>query len=251
MMIRHFFLLLFSCVTFLSASEVNVAAAANLTYALKELKTAFLQTHPQAHLRFTISGSGKLATQISRGAPYDIFLSANTAYVQKLYDGGKTLQKPRVYAKGALVMLSVKERDFSKGLALLKDDTVYKIAIANPKTAPYGKASVEALKNSGLYEALKPKFVYAESISQTLLYTLKAADVGLIAKSALFAPTLRRFKEGKNYIEIDSKLYTPIAQGAALLHHAKNNASAQAFYAFLFSAKAKKIFENYGYKVER
>ncbi len=250
MIIRYFFLILFFCFDLL-ASRVSVASAANLMYVLPELKTKFMQTHPSARLRFTISGSGKLATQIERGAPYDIFLSANTAYVQRLYNDNKTLKKPKVYAKGALVLLSSKERDFTKGLRLLTSKEITKIAIANPKTAPYGKASVEALKNGALYDSVKDKFVFAESISQTLLYTLKAADIGLVAKSALYAHSLRRLKKNKNWKEIEAKLYTPIKQGAALLLPAKENKDAKDFYEFLFSDEAKTIFEKFGYKVER
>lgn len=231
------------------ASQINVAAAANLSYVLPEIKREFLQIRPKADLCFTIGGSGKLAIQIERGAGYDIFLSANTEYVERLSKEGKTLQKPQIYALGALVMLSRKKRDFSQGLKLLAHSDISRVAIANPKTAPYGKASIEALQNSGLYAIVKPKIVYAESISQTLVYTTKAADIGLVAKSALYAPSLRRFKEGENWAEIDAKLYTPISQGAALLRHAEHNEDAQAFYEFLFGDRVKRIFKKYGYRL--
>ncbi len=249
MIMRYTFLILFLLANDVFARSVNVAAAANLSYALPELKAKFLRKHPSVNLHFTIGGSGKLAIQIERGAAYDLFLSANTDYVERLYKDGKTLQKPKIYAQGALVMLSVKKRDFSKGLQLLTQSDIERIAVANPKTAPYGKASIEALKNSGLYERVRPKFVYAESISQTLIYTLKAADIGFVAKSSLFAPSLKAFKKGRNWANVPTNLYTPISQGAALLPYAKGNMDAKAFYEFLFGDEAKAIFEAYGYKV--
>ena len=248
-MLKRTLLLLAFFASFVAASQVNIAAAANLSYALPKLKAVFLHIHPSANIRFTIGGSGKLAIQIERGAGYDIFLSANSEYPQRLYKEGKTLQKPRVYAQGALVMLSTKKRDFSKGLELLTHSDIECVAIANPKTAPYGKASVEALQKSDIYDRVKPKIVYAESISQTLIYTLRAADIGLVAKSSLFAPALRNFKKGENWAELSTALYTPIAQAAALLAHAKANEDAASFYKFLFSDAAKAIFKEYGYKV--
>lgn len=244
-----FFLVFFLTPYLLSASVVNIAAAANLSYLIPELKTAFMQTHPNAELRFTIGGSGKLAIQIERGAGYDLFLSADTNYPLKLYRKGNTLEKPKVYAKGALVLLSAKKRDFSRGMHLLTQSAIKRIAIANPKTAPYGKASLQALKQSGIYEAIKQKIVYAESISQTLVYTLRAADIGIVAKSSLFAPSLHNLKKGENWEDVGTDLYSPISQSAALLRHAKGNEDAKAFYNFLFGSVAQTIFKKYGYKV--
>ncbi len=242
-------LLLVGCFAALWGSEVNVAAAANLTYVLKPLQKAFEKAHPDIGLHFTISGSGKLAALIEHGAPYELFLSANTAYPKKLFEAGLTLTPPKVYARGSLVLLSAKERDFSKGLQVLLSKKIKKITVANPKTAPYGKAAQEALRNAHLYTEVKYKLVYAESVSQTLVYTLRAADVGFVAKSALYAPQLRGYKKGRHWIDVPSDLYTPINQGAALLTNARKNKGAQTFYAFLFSDEARAIFRRYGYGV--
>ncbi len=242
-------LLQFLFLSALFASPINIAVAANLAYVLPKLKAEFLKSYPSSQLHITIGGSGKLAIQIERGAGYDLFLSANTEYVTRLYREGKTLKKPKVYAQGALVLLSRKKRDFSKGMKILTQSDIKKVALANPKTAPYGKASVEALKKSGIYEIVEPKIVYAESVSQTLVYTLRATDMGFVAKSALFAPNMKRFQKGTNWIDVPDKLYTPISQAAALLLHAKGNEEAEAFYDFLFGHKAKEIFQAYGYKV--
>ncbi len=233
----------------LSAGVVKVALAANLSYVMPEIKKAFAQVHPDIRIESIVGGSGKLATQIERGAPYDLFLSANMKYPQKLYEDGKALDKPKVYAQGAIVYLSTKERDFSKGTKLLIDPSISKIAIANPRTAPYGKAAFEALAKANILDRVRSKFVFGESIAQTVAYATKAADIGLVAKSALFAPQMSRFKKGINWSDVDPKLYAPIDQGMVMIMSSKNKIDAKAFYDFILGAKAGKIFERYGYRL--
>ena len=235
---------------FASAGNVRVATAANMSFALPELIKAFTQHHPQTHIAMQVGGSGKLRAQIENGAPFDLFLSANTAYPEALAAKGLSLGKPVVYAKGALALLSLKGAPLSTDLSTLTDARYGRIAVANPVTAPYGVAAVEALKHAGVYEKVKPKLIYGESISQTVIYTLKAADGGIIAKSALFSPKLSRFKEGREWVAVDRSLYTPIAQGMVLLQHAQHNADAKAFFEFLQSDEAKAILKRYGYEVE-
>jgi len=232
----------------LQANTVKLAVAANLSFAIKELSASFEKTHPNTHIATTIGGSGKLAAQILHSAPYDIFLSANTLYPQKLYTLKKGLREPKVYARGSLILLSVKPRELSKGLNILEASSIKRIAIANPKTAPYGKATLEALQNAHLYKKIQHKLIYGESIAQTLNYTLHASDLGFIAKSALYAPELQKFEQNRNWIDVPSNLYTPIEQGALLLTHAKNNKAAQAFYEYLFSREAQEILHKYGYQ---
>ncbi len=241
------FTLLF--ISSLFASKVVVATAANASYAVVALKQAFLHKHPKSHIEIITASSGKLTAQIAAGAPYDIFLSANMRYPNFLYKKGFALTHPKVYAKGALVLLSKSPRK-SLSLELLQEPQIQKIAIANPKTAPYGEAAFEALKNAKLLDSIKEKFIYGESISQTLLYTLKVADVGIVAKSLLYASRLKKFQNPSYFYEIDAKLYTPIKQGALLLVHAKANNTAKEFFEFLFSKEAKRILKSYGYIVE-
>jgi len=246
-MLRILFLF-FSLTLLLQAATINIAVAANLSFAIKELSASFEKRHPNAHIATTIGGSGKLAAQILHSAPYDIFLSANTLYPQKLYTLKKGLREPKVYARGSLILLSVKPREFSKGLSILEASSIKRIAMANPKTAPYGKATLEALQNAHLYQKIQHKLIYGESIAQTLNYTLHASDLGFIAKSALYAPELQKFEQNRNWIDVPSNLYTPIEQGALLLTHAKNNKAAQAFYEYLFSREAQEILHKYGYQ---
>jgi molybdate transport system substrate-binding protein len=225
-----------------AAQTVTVAVAANVSYAVEDLVKAFEKGHPATHVRVILGSSGKLTAQIRRGAPFDLFLSADTGYPEALHADGVGLQKPRVYARGLLALLSPKPRELDPGLRTLLSPQISRIAVANPKTAPYGRAAVAAMKKAGLYRQVLPRLIYGESVSQTLTYTLRAADVGIVAKSALMSPKMRRFKEGKNWVEVDRGLYRPIAQGMLLL-----SPNGRAFYDFLTSEEARKIFEAYGY----
>lgn len=241
--------LLLSLVSFsLNAGVVRVAVAANVSYAITELKNSFELQYPNIEVQIILGSSGKLTHQIINGAPYDIFMSANMLYPQKLYKESLTFLKPQVYANGALVLLSAKEQDFSLGIQLLKEKYIKKIAIAN-KNAPYGMAAFEVLENSQLQDAVKHKLVYGDSISQTLSYTLRATDLGFVAKSALFTPQLSKFKENRHWIEVSQKLYTPITQGIVILKRASKNSEALAFYEFILSTRAQKILQKYGYIV--
>lgn len=234
----------------LAAGKINIAVAANVSYAVDELKAEFAKTNPGTKVLVTLGSSGKLTAQIKNGAPYGLFISANMRYPEALYDGKIAITKPIVYARGALAYLSVKKQDFSKGMALLKEEEIVKIAIANPKTAPYGKATIEAFKNAKIYDEIKSKFVYGESISQTVSYAVMAADIGLIAKSSLYSSKMSRYKEGINWSSVDPKLYTPIQQGIVLLKKSDDDKAYRAFYDFILSDKAKVIFKKYGYSVE-
>ncbi len=243
-------IVIFFCLyTVLFSSEIIIATAANVSYVIHPLIQTFNQTHPNTKIDVIVGSSGKLTAQISHGAPYDIFLSANMAYPQALYRKKLTLDKPVVYAQGALVLLSTHIQNFSKGLKMLENAKYHQIAIANPKTAPYGVAAKEALEHAGLYEKLKEKFVYGESIAQTVLYATRVADIGIVAKSSLFAPQMKAYEEGKNWVDVNATLYTPIDQGMVLLRQAEENSQAQAFYDFILSPKAQEILKAYGYKV--
>ena len=243
------FLLLIVLSSFLYAQSVTVALAANVSYAMDDLKAAFYKKYPDTKLRIIIGGSGKLKAQIQNGAPYDIFMSANMRYPHALFQEKKAITEPKIYAYGALAILSQKRRDFSQGIQIVKDPSIRRIAVANPKTAPYGKATLEALKNAELYTTVKRKLIFGESIAQTVTYTMTAADLGFIAKSALYSPKMKAFKEGVNFVEVDPKLYTPISQGIVLLKHSKNNSDAEAFYRFILSDEVKLIFKKYGYSL--
>ena len=233
----------------LVAGTINIALSANVSYAIDSLKEEFHKAYPDTKVRVTLGSSGKLTAQIKHGAPYDVFLSANMLYPSLLYKEGQAITKPVIYAKGSLVLLSRKDRDFKDGLVTILNNKIRRIAIANPKTAPYGKATFTALKNAKLYNDSRKKFIYAESASQTLSYTMSVTDVGFVAKSSLFKSQLLGLKEGINWIDVDATLYKPIEQGIVLLKHSKNAKESRAFYDFILSEKAKNILKEYGYIV--
>jgi len=241
--------LLFSAFA-LNAGEIKVALAANVGYAIEPLKKAFYEQNPETKIEVVLGSSGKLTAQIRNGAPYELFLSADMKYPEALYQEKVAVTEPVIYAQGALAYLSVKQRDFTQGIDVLKSEDILKIAIANPKTAPYGAAAVDAMKNVKLYEAVKDKFVYGESISQTVTYAMTAADIGFIAKSSLFSPQMAHLKQGINWMEVDERLYTPIDQGMVILKKGEGNDEAKAFYDFMLSEKAREILINYGYRVK-
>ena len=231
----------------LQAKTITIAVAANVSYAIEELKTDFSQQYPDIRVRVILGSSGKLTAQIKNGAPYGLFMSANMKYPQALYKEKLAITKPLVYAQGALAYLSIKKRDFSQGISLLTDQSIRRIAIANPKTAPYGMAAFEALKNAKLLDKLNSKFIYGESISQTVSYAVTAADIGLIAKSSLYSTRMSHFIKGVNWASVNPTLYTPIKQGIVLLKESKNSPEYRAFYDFILSESAKQIFKHYGY----
>ncbi|KIM13169.1 MAG: molybdate ABC transporter substrate-binding protein [Sulfurovum sp. FS08-3] len=231
----------------LHGGTITIAVAANMSYVMDELKMEFNRLNPDTKIEVTLGSSGKLAAQIKNGAPYGLFMAADMKYPQTLYTDGIATTKPLVYAQGALAMFSSKTIDFSKGLELLKSPTISKIAIANPQTAPYGVAAMEAMKNANLLNDVQKKLVFAESIAQAVSYTLKATDMGVIAKSSLYSPHMSAYKENIHWVSVDPKLYTPIDQGVVMLKNGENNSEVVAFYNFILSPKAKAIMKKFGY----
>ena len=234
----------------LHGGSIKIAVAANVSYAIEDLKKEFNLLHPDIKVNVILGSSGKLTAQIKHGAPYHLFMSADMKYPQSLYEDKLTRTKPLVYAQGTISFLSTKKFDFSKGLDVLNSKDISKIAIANPKTAPYGRATLQALKSNNIYESVKRKLIYGESISQTLSYTIQATDIGIVATSLLYSPRMKKYKEGVNWMRVDSKLYTPIKQGIVILKNGTNSTEVEVFYNFIFSENAKKIFRKYGYIVE-
>ena len=247
---KKLLLLFLTLNTFSFTYTITIAVATNVSYAIKELTTSFTQLHPDIKVRTILGSSGKLTAQIEHHAPYGLFMSANMFYPDRLYKKGLTMGEPMVYAQGGLALFSSKKQKFSLDLTLLTQKKIRRIALANPKTAPYGEATKEALKKAKLYELLKPKFVYAESISQTLSYARMATDMGIVAKSSLFSKQMKRYKKGIYWKEIDKKFYTPISQGMVLLKNSKNKKDYQKFYDFMLSKKAKDILLKYGYNIQ-
>jgi molybdate transport system substrate-binding protein len=248
---KRFPVILFILVTLFAFGQdrsVKIAAAANLTYVLEVLKADFMKDNPGIKVETTYGASGKFATQIKEGAPFDIFMSADMSFPEKLAKDGLTATDPKIYAKGKLIMFTTKKYDLKKGLKLLKDKNIKTISIANPDTAPYGAASIEAFTNAKILKDIESKFTKAESISQVIQQVTAAADIGFTAKSLVFAKEMEQFKENVNWVEVDPKLYKKIDQGFVILKNGKDNPDVKAFYDYILSDKAKPIFVKFSYE---
>lgn len=235
--------------SFASAQEkVSIAAAANLSAVKDRLGAAFERKNPQYRAEFTFGSSGALVTQIKNGAPFQVFMSADTGFAQNLVDSKMTAGAAKVYAVGKLIFLTTKNLDLSKGLAVLEDPIVAHWANCNPDTAPYGRAAKEALTKSGIYDAVAPKLVTAQNVTQALQFTLTSAEAGFVNKSALYTKEVQPYdKEGTFWFEVDPSLYAPIEQAFVVLATAKDSKPAAAFAAFLSSSDAQAVFAAFGY----
>jgi molybdate transport system substrate-binding protein len=244
-----FFLGLILFVHTSAQTKITVAVAANMQYTMEALRDEFNKTN-KTRIELISGASGNLAQQIIQGAPFDIFLSADTMYPNRLYDKGLALEPPKVYAQGLLVLWSIKKNIHPAGdLSLLLKDDIRHIAIPNPQIAPYGAAAESILKKYNLYNTLESKLVTGESIAQTSQFiATQAADIGFTAKSVVLSDKMK----GKGYwFELNQADYPPILQAVVLLKpvQPRNSASAKAFYEFLFSQRAKIIFKKFGYLV--
>ena len=242
-------LLLFSTLSFAQSNQITVAVAANVQFAMQDLKTQF-KKETGINIIIIIGSSGQLTAQIKQGAPYDIFISADMIYPKNLFENKFAVDTPKVYASGNLVVWSVKKGiKLSDNLKELLDNKIQKIALANPKIAPYGVATIEALKYFGIYKNVKNKLVFGESIAPTNQFIISgAADIGFTAKSVVMSPSMK----GKGiWKEVNPLAYSPIKQGCVILKYGFKNhkIETEKFYNFLFSEKAKKILINYGYQV--
>jgi len=245
-----FLLIAFTATTAPAQKKITVAVAANMQYTMEALKAEFNKAD-KTQIDVVLGASGKLTQQIMQGAPFDIFVSADTAFPKRLSDSNFTTQPPKVYAQGLLVLWSAKDDVQPKAdLKLLLNDNIQHIAIANPKTAPYGAAAEFILKKYNLYDKVASKLVTGESISQTSQYiATQAADIGFTAKSIVISDEMKG--KGK-WVELNRSDYPPIKQAAALLKYSQQNNADEAkkFYDFLFSSQAKTIYKSFGYIVQ-
>ena len=230
-----------------SAQKVNVAAAANLRYVLEEIKTAYVKKYPHAKVNLTFGASGTLVQQISNGASFDFFMAADNEFPVKLREKGLTTGSINTYAFGKLVLYSTTLPVEKKGLDILKDPAVKKIAVANPATAPYGERAIALLKSLKLYDDLKDKIVIAENISAAAQYAFTGnTEMGFVALSLALAPDM----DGKgNYYIVPLKQYEPIEQTCVLIKRTAVNTEAARFKKFVLSAETKPFWDKWGYTV--
>lgn len=239
-----FFLLVLSASV--QAEEVRVAVAANFLSSLKEISTLF--ERETGHKVLISSGStGKLYAQVTNGAPFDVFLSADAQHPKLLEDDGFAVPGTRfVYAVGRLVLWSPDPgRVKNGGAETLRAKNFHHLAMANPKIAPYGKATLQVLQGLGLWDELSPLIVQGEDIGQTFQFvTTQNAELGFVALSQILASN--NTKNGSRW-DVPANLYEPINQEAVLLKLGQKNRAALALLEYLHGAKAGEIVERAGY----
>ena len=231
------------------AEEVTIAAASDLSFAFKEIVAEFEKT-TGGHVKLTLGSSGNFYAQIQNGAPFDLYFSADIGYPKKLEEAGLTVPGSLYpYAVGRIVLWTGKgsHLDLSKGLESLREPTIKKIAIANPKHAPYGRAAVAAMDYFNVYDQVKDRLILGENISQAAQFIESGAcDAGIIALSLALAPAM---KTAGQYWEIPATAHLPLEQGAVILKQSKNPEAAKQFLEFMKGPQGQEIMKRYGFTV--
>lgn len=230
-----------------AGERITVAAASDLKFALDEIVAEFGRAHPGDVVEVVYGSSGKFATQIRQGAPFDLYFSADIAYPRALEAEGLAHGSTRPYALGRIVLWSAIRDARTLGLKDLADPALGRIAIANPRHAPYGKRAEEALRAAGVWEVVQPRLVQGENIAQTAQFVQTGnAAVGIIALSLALNPTLAA--QG-GYHLIDASLHAPLEQGFMLTRAAAGKPLAGAFAAFIGSESARAVLRRYGFEL--
>jgi len=241
--IAFILIILMSSFSAFAGENISVAVAANFISVFKELAADF-EAKTKIKVEGTFSSTGNLYSQITNGAPYDLFLSADEEKLARLYKDS-VADTPFIYAKGQAVLWSA-NKDFCKAETwqdALKKEKVKKIAIANPQTAPYGTAAKKALEKAGMWDALQNKLVNGQDIAQSFQYaSTSAVDAGFCAMSATVSP------EGKKGCFFVVSEAPEIIQSACVLKRTTNRAAVEKFVEFLNSPTAKEIKVKYGYR---
>lgn len=226
-------------------TALRVAAAADLEPVLPPILEQFRKA-TGIPTEATFQASATLAAQIQSGAPFDLFLSADTGFPKRLIDAGLAdSTEPVTYAKGTLVLWTRKTARLPPpSLDLLRDPALQRLAIANPESAPYGRAAVEALRSLELYDTLKPRIVTAQNIAQAAQFVDSGnADAGLISLTAALTP---RLAGSGSYFVIPRNLYPPIEQGSVVLKNAHQKSSAHKLLDYLLTPTVQAQLANGG-----
>jgi molybdate transport system substrate-binding protein len=230
------------------AGEITIAAAADLNFAFKEIVAGFEKKTGNT-VKLSLGSSGNFYAQITNGAPFDLYFSADISYPRKLDEAG--LAEPGtlyMYAVGRIVVWVPKGSPIdvgSLGIKALEHPSVKKIAIANPKHAPYGRAAVAAMERYKVYEAVKDKLVLGENISQTAQFIQTGgADIGIIALSLAVAPAM---KETGLFWEVPLDAYPQLEQGAVVLKAGKDVKTARAFLDYVKGPDGAGVLKRYGF----
>lgn len=227
------------------AGKIMIAAAADLKFAMDDIVTTFKKSYPADEVDVTYGSSGKFHTQIQQGAPYDLFFSADIGFPRELAKSGLAASDVKPYAVGRIVLWSGSLDATKMSLASLTDPKITRIAIANPKHAPYGKRAEEALRAAGLWEKVEPKLVYGENIAHTAQFVQTGnAQVGILALSLAINPELAS-KGG--YALIPDSLHAPLEQGFVITRRAEGNTLAKRFADYMAGKAARAVMVKYGF----
>ena len=233
--------------TLTSAAEIKVAVAANFAQTLKEISAVF-EKDTGHKLAITQGSTGKLYAQISQGAPFEVFLSADDETPEKLVTEGKAINGTRfTYAIGRLALWSPKPDLVDEGGQVLKTDKFRFLAIANARVAPYGRAAVQVMQKLGVLASIEPRVVQGESIKQTFQFVSTGnAQLGFVALSQISENG--KIKSGSAWI-VPENMHEQLRQDAVLLNPGKDSTAATALLNFLKSDKARKIIASHGYQL--
>lgn len=227
------------------ASTLRIAAAADLKFCMDEVVAAFRNEHAGAQVDVSYGSSGNFAAQIREGAPFDIFFSADSEYPRRLVEDGFTAGAPQPYAVGRIVLWSATLDAARLTLADLARADIAKIAIANPRHAPYGRRAEQALRAAGVWDAVQRKLVFGENIAQTAQFVASGnAQVGVIAQSLALSPELAA-KGG--YHLIPESLHEPLLQAFVITKRAADDRLAHEFAAFVQAPAARRTLARYGF----
>jgi molybdate transport system substrate-binding protein len=231
----------------LHSQTLTIAAAANLKAALDILGPAFEAKHPGVKVQTSLGASGSLVAQLQQGAPFDMFLAADSDYPERLVRAGLTSGPSFSYTTGRLVVWIRGDLGLApsrEGLKVLLNPAVKHVSLGNPALAPYGRSAETALKSAGLYEALKPKLVFGENIAQAAQYLQTgAAEAGLISSSQALAPALA----GGLTWSVPQSLYPVQKQSGVILKRSAQPSLAEAFKTYLLSPEAQTQLARLGY----
>lgn len=233
--------------------ELKIAAAADLLAALKDVAAAFHKSQSDVTLTITHGASGQLFMQLENGAPFDVFLSADMQYPRKLIEQDLAIADSEfLYAHGHLVVWTPRDSVLDiegKGIDVLLDPAVKKIAIANPEFAPYGRVAQAALKKLDLYDQVQDRLVLGENISQTAQFVESgAADVGIIALSLALAPAM---KDKGRFTSVPTDAYPTLEQGGVIMRHCEHPDLAVHFRDFLLGSEGRTILRSYGFELPK
>ncbi|MGE5344502.1 MAG: molybdate ABC transporter substrate-binding protein [Acidithiobacillales bacterium] len=229
--------------------EMRVAAAADLKFTLEEVAAAFRKAQPGVGVSITYGSSGNFFAQIENGAPFDLFLSADLDDPGKLEADGLVSGNVFVYAKGRLALCVPASSPLpvgTEGLKILLAPGLRKIAIANPRHAPYGRAAEEAMKNAGLLDAVRQRLVLGENVSQAAQFVQSGvADAGVVALSLARSPAMAR---ACRCVALPAEAHAPLVQGGAILKGTHDPEGAKAFRDILLGPVGQAILRRHGFE---